>query len=103
MHLGNVTGYLVIDEKATPEQRVALGRIFGGEMGGPFAALASLLVKVIGPEFVPVEWKFARARQLRALRRSGRGRLKMIENPVTSEKSGFTLQMTTDCSQTKPS
>jgi hypothetical protein len=94
LHLGNVTGYLLVDEKARPDQRAALGRIFGGEVGGPFAVLASLLVKLIGPDYVPVEWKFDDANShVRFGDRVEMG-LKMIENPVTGEKSGFTLKMT---------
>lgn len=94
LHLGNVTGYLLIDEKATVQQREALGHIFAGDAGGPFAVLASLLVKVIGPDFVPVEWKFDGANSRVRFGDKAEAALKMIENPVTGEKSGFTLKMT---------
>jgi len=94
MHLGNVTGYLLIDEKATPEQRAALGRIFGGEVGGPFAALASLLVKVIGPDFVPVEWKFDGPHSRVRFGDRAEAALSRIKNPVTGQESGFSLKMT---------
>jgi hypothetical protein len=94
LHLGNVTGYLLVDEKATADQRAALGRIFGGELGGPFAVLASLLVKLIGPDYVPVEWKFDGPNSYARFGDRVEMGLKMIENPVTGEKSGFTLKMT---------
>jgi len=94
LHLGNVTGYLLVDEKATLDQRVALGRILSGQLGGPFAVLASLLVKVIGPDFVPVEWKFDGPNSYARLGDRVEMGLKMIENPVTGEKSGFSLKMT---------
>lgn len=92
MHLGNVTWYLLIDEKATAEQRAALGRIFGGEAGGPFAILASLAVKRIGPEFTPVEWKFDGPRSYVRFGDKAEAGLKMIANPVTGEESGFNLK-----------
>jgi hypothetical protein len=94
LHLGNVTGYLLVDERASLDQRVALGRILGGQLGGPFAILVSLLVKIIGPEFVPVEWKFDGPNSYARLGDRVEMGLKMIENPVTGEKSGFTLKMT---------
>lgn len=43
VHLGNATWYLLLDEKATPEQREKLESIVRGEVGGPFASsLASV-------------------------------------------------------------
>lgn len=94
LHLGNVTGYLIVDEKATAEQRGAIGRIFGGEVGGPFAVLASLLVKVIGPDYAPVKWNFDGPRSYARFGDKAEVSLKMIANPVTGQKSGFTLKMT---------
>jgi hypothetical protein len=94
LHLGNVTGYLLVDEKATQEQRTAIGRIFGGDVGGPFAALAALMVKVIGPDFVPVDWHFEGENSYARFGDRVEVRLKMIENPVTGEKSGFNLRFT---------
>lgn len=94
MHLGNMTGYLLVDESATPDQRAALGRVFSGELGGPFAIFASLMVKLIGPEFVPVEWKFDGPNSYARFGDRVQFGLKMSENPVTGEKSGFTLKMT---------
>ncbi len=94
LHLGNVTGYIMIDEKATPEQRAALGHILAGEVGGPFALFAGLLVKVIGPDFVPVEWKFDGPRSHARFGDRAEVGLAMIANPVTGEESGFTLKMT---------
>jgi len=94
LHLGNVTGYLLVDEKATPDQRNALVRILGGEVGGPFAVLASLTVRLIGPDYVPVEWKFDGPNSHARFGDRVEVGLKMIENPVTGEKSGFTLKMT---------
>jgi hypothetical protein len=94
LHLGNVTAYLLIDEKASSEQREALAHILGGELGGPFAVLASLITKMIGPEFAPVEWKFDGANSRVRFGDRAEARLAMIKNPVTGEESGFTLKMT---------
>jgi hypothetical protein len=93
LHLGNVTGYLLVDERATPEQREAIGRIAAGEVGGPFAVFRVLLVKVIGPEFVPVEWHFDGPNSYVRFGDRAESRLEMIKNPVTGEESGFTLKM----------
>jgi hypothetical protein len=94
LHLGNVTGYLLVDEQATQPQRDAIMEIFGGNVGGPFAALASLLVKLIGPEYVPVQWNFDGPKSYAVFGDRAETRLAMIENPVTGETSGFTLKMT---------
>jgi hypothetical protein len=94
LHLGNVTGYLLIDEKTTPEQREAILKIASGDAGGPFAIFAALLVKVIGPDFVPVEWKFDGPNSYVVFGDRAEARLEMIKNPVTGEESGFTLKMT---------
>ena len=93
IHLGNVTGYVLIDEKATPAQREAIGRMLSGDMGGPFAVFAAVLTKVIGPDFVPVEWRFDGPNSYVKFGDRAEAGLKMIENPVTGEKSGFTLKM----------
>jgi hypothetical protein len=89
-----MTGYLLVDEKANEDQRAAIGRIFSGEVGGPFAIFASLLVKLIGPEYVPVDWKFDGPNSYARFGDRVEVGMKMIENPVTGEKSGFTLKFT---------
>lgn len=94
LHLGNVTGYLLVDEQSTPEQREAIQRITGGEVGGPFAIFALLLVKVIGPEFVPVDWQFDGPRSYVRFGDRAESRVETIKNPVTGEESEFTLNMT---------
>ncbi|MEO6196541.1 MAG: DUF1326 domain-containing protein [Dehalococcoidia bacterium] len=93
MHLGNVTGYLLVDEKASPEQREAIQRITAGQVGGPFAALASLIVKLIGPEYVPVDWHFDGSRSYVQFGDRVQNNLALIKNPVTGEESTFTLKM----------
>jgi hypothetical protein len=93
LHLGNVTGYVLIDEKASDAQRAAIGHILGGGLGGPFGALAGLLVKVIGPEFVPVEWKLDGVNSYARFGDRVEQRLAPIKNPVTGAESSFNLKM----------
>jgi hypothetical protein len=47
-------GFL-IDDRASPEQRVALETIFTGRAGGAFAAWRELTISLDGVEFVPME------------------------------------------------
>ena len=54
---------------------------------------ASVLVKVIGPDFVPVEWKLDGANSYAKFGDRVEQRLATIKNPVTGEESGFTLKM----------
>ena len=47
---------LIIDSKASDEQADALGRVFGGQAGGPMAALAPLIGSMLGVERAPIEY-----------------------------------------------
>lgn len=93
LHLGNLTLYLLVDDKATAEQREALGQLAGGGFGGPFAVFAGLSTKIIGPEFVPTEFKFAGENSYAKFGDRVEARLATIKNPVTGEESRFTLKM----------
>ncbi|MDP9235574.1 MAG: DUF1326 domain-containing protein [Actinomycetota bacterium] len=44
-----------VDEKATDEQADKLVAVFGGQLGGPMAALAPLVGEMLGVERVPIE------------------------------------------------
>jgi hypothetical protein len=48
---------LYIDEKASPAQRDALTKIFGGQSGGEPAALGPLIGKVLGVKHVPITYQ----------------------------------------------
>jgi hypothetical protein len=50
-------GFLA-DERANPEQRDAVRRIFSGQAGGAFKAWADLTIKLHGIEFVPMSVSF---------------------------------------------
>jgi hypothetical protein len=47
---GDMTVGLIVDDRATDEQSLAIGAIATGEAGGPMAALAPLVGKVAGVE-----------------------------------------------------
>jgi hypothetical protein len=53
---GNATAALYIDERADESQREALGAIFGGQAGGPLAALGPLITSFLGVKYVPIEY-----------------------------------------------
>lgn len=52
---GNWRLGMFIDERASDEQADLLGRVFGGDLGGPMAALAPLVGEVVGVERAPIE------------------------------------------------
>jgi hypothetical protein len=54
---GNWTGAPYLDERASPEQRQALGAIFSGAVGGPLAKLAPLITEHLPARFVPITWE----------------------------------------------
>jgi hypothetical protein len=54
---GNWKLGMFIDERASDEQADKLGRVFGGQLGGPMAGLAPLVGEVVGVERVPIEMR----------------------------------------------
>jgi hypothetical protein len=48
---------LIIDDKASKEQADKLAGVFSGQMGGPMAAIAPLIGKVLGIERLPIDYK----------------------------------------------
>jgi hypothetical protein len=53
---GNWTVGLYVDERASAEQTEMLGAVFGGQLGGPVAALAPLIGEVAGLERAPISF-----------------------------------------------
>jgi hypothetical protein len=47
---------VVMDAAASPEQAAGLGAVFGGQAGGPMAALAPLIGEMLGVESAPIEY-----------------------------------------------
>ncbi len=56
MAKGNWSVGLVIDERATTEQRDAITAIASGSAGGPMAALSGLIGKFLGVESAPISF-----------------------------------------------
>jgi hypothetical protein len=54
MIAGNWTVGVIVDERASAEQREALGAIGSGQGGGPMAALAPLVGRFVGIEAKPI-------------------------------------------------
>jgi len=57
MGKGNWSVGLVVDERATTEQRDSITAIASGGAGGPMAALSGLVGKFLGVETSPIEFK----------------------------------------------
>ena len=53
---GNWKLGLYVDERASAEQAEKLGAVFGGQLGGPVAALAPLVGEVAGLERAPISF-----------------------------------------------
>lgn len=65
LHEGNGVLQPFIDQKATPEQRNALLQILSGQAGGTFfEILASIVVKVHEPQFVPIQFEFDKKKRM---------------------------------------
>ena len=47
---------MIIDDRASDEQADGLGRVLGGQAGGPMAALAPLIGGMLGVERAPIEY-----------------------------------------------
>jgi hypothetical protein len=48
---------LYLDQRATPPQSEALGKIFSGQAGGHLANLAPLIGEVLGVKSAPIDYK----------------------------------------------
>ena len=53
---GNWKLGLYVDERASAEQAEKLGAVFGGQLGGPMAAIAPLISEVAGLERAPISF-----------------------------------------------
>lgn len=87
MHEGNGRMQPLIDERATPEQREALGQILSGKNGGTFfEILAAVCPTVYPPQFVPFTWEFDQIG--RHARMSAGDFLKTASEPLTVPATG---------------
>jgi hypothetical protein len=56
MHEGNWRVGVLVDDAASDEQAEKLGAVFGGELGGPVAALVPLIGELMGVQRVPMQF-----------------------------------------------
>lgn len=56
MEEGNWTEAFYFDERASPAQRDALGRVLGGQAGGPIGWTALMVARVLEPRIVPIRY-----------------------------------------------
>jgi hypothetical protein len=56
MSEGNWRIGVIMDSAASPEQAEKLGAVFGGQVGGPMAALAPLIGEMLGMESAPIDY-----------------------------------------------
>jgi hypothetical protein len=82
LHDGNGTAVVYVDEAADDAQREALGKILGGDAGGPlFEILAAIVTTVHGPYFLPIEWEFDQ--EARTARLAVDGHFETESQPLT--------------------
>jgi hypothetical protein len=100
LHEGNVTAQLIVDARATKEQRDSILKVSEGKEGGPFAIFASITSKFLDPVFAPFDIKID---GLRSYAKAGKTldlRLSPIENPVTGSKEQLQLRKPTGFTST---
>lgn len=90
LHEGNGEAQPIIDQKATPEQRDALGAILSGENsaeGTLFHIFSLIVTKLHDPAVAPFEWKFDKQGRTARLFIPGvlETEVEPIRNPVTGE------------------
>jgi len=87
LHEGNGIMQPFIDQKATPEQRDALLQILSGKSGGTFfEILASIVVKVHEPQFLPIRFDFDKKK--RTARVVVPGFLETVSEPLKVPATG---------------
>jgi hypothetical protein len=89
LHFGGGTAKLLIDEKATSEQRGLLESILKGKLGGkPWPIFAPTIDKWVETSFVPFQWKFDGANSEVSAGEQLRVVLQPMRNPVTGKEVG---------------
>jgi len=89
IHEGNGTRWLIVDERAAPEQREALIALHSGTQGGTiFEIFAAVCPNVREPAVAPIELEADREKRRATVRIPGigEGRAEPIKNPVTGEE-----------------
>ncbi|HET9467084.1 MAG TPA: DUF1326 domain-containing protein [Vicinamibacterales bacterium] len=89
IHEGNGITQMVIDERATPDQRTALLNITSGKEGCTlFEIFSAVVSKSLDPIYAPIELVSDRERRTAQVKVPGLGefRIEPIKNPVTGEE-----------------
>lgn len=89
VHEGNGIVQLVIDERATPDQRTALLNIASGKEGCTFFEIfAAVVSKVLDPLYLPIDLSMDRERRVARLKVGDLAEFNVepIKNPVTGEE-----------------
>jgi len=89
VHEGNGTRRIVIDEKATAEQRRALLDLWSGKQGGTFFEIfAAVCPNNLEPAFAPISLEMDREKRRGTVRIPGIGQtdVEPIKNPVTGQE-----------------
>jgi hypothetical protein len=86
MHKGNGTGVFLYDEKASPQQRVALQNIATAKDGGmPFEVLKAVLTKWLPPQFVSFQFSLNGKNSSVKVGNALTISMEPIKNPVSGE------------------
>ena len=93
MHEGDLTLALLVDEKATEQQRQALLQIASGAEGGlPFEIIAALVSNLLEPQFVPIEFNLNGKNSSVKLGENVSMAFEPVKNPVTGEPEGIRIE-----------
>jgi hypothetical protein len=89
LHEGNGTIQLVIDKKASAEQRSAILALASGKNGGAFfEIIAAVCPNVLEPMYTSISFEADREKRIGSVRVDGVGqtRVEPLRNPVTGEE-----------------
>jgi hypothetical protein len=96
IHKGNGTVCLFFDAQANPKQREALMKIATGQEGGmPFEILVNTFSKVLEPQYVPFEFKWAGRNSSVKIGNAISVALEPIKNPVTGAPESVRIEHAT--------
>ena len=82
---GNWKVVLYIDQRADVRQQEALGSIFGGQVGGHPALLASFIGEVLAVEYLPIQFEMEKGRRHLKLGQSAETEITALEGQNGAE------------------
>jgi hypothetical protein len=88
IHEGKGTAKILIEEKATREQRKSLDTVLRGQEGGlPWGLFRATVDTWLDTGFAPIEWKFDGADSYYKAGTEAQARLEPMRNPVTGDEA----------------